>query len=769
MTAAALTRRRLRAWIGLAVAGSMLAFGLAGARAAVPALAPAGAGIRAVCPPAASGRLRCHVLELTAPARAAGRTGPAGRPAAAAGAAQTTECHVPAEGCYGLRPADLHTAYELPQAPPSPQTIAIIAAGGDPTIRKDLANYDSIFALPGCPGESPCPAVVNGAGEKRPLPAVQEEAPLETSLDVEVAHAVCPGCDLLLVEAASETLAAFEEATDTAVRLGADEISISFGEAEPASVVEGGAAFDHPGVVITAPAGDTGYLNWSSPEAERGRPEYPASSPYVIAVGGTTLELGPAGEWQGEQVWDRLEPKDEGTGSGCSTLFAAPAWQLELPKWEALGCGGARATDDLAAIADPHLGVAAYDTTKNSEGHKPGWKRVGGTSVGAPLVAAAFALAGGAHGVPYPAKTLYRNAALDPGLLNEIATGTNGACGRTLGRGCTPGEQAADCADRPICVAGPGYDGPTGLGSLHGIGALEPPLAFRTVAPSQARRGDSFGVEAVVEFSGEPVPVASATPDVCAVTEGEVTLLAAGTCTLAAARPGYREAQQSFAVAGTPQQVGFSSDPPADAVAGGPSYTPAASATSGLPVTIVSLTPEVCGLQGNSVAPIAAGLCTIAAEQAGDGEYEAAQPAMQSYPVAARAAAGVLSLRETPTPFAGSASLRLHRAPSISRRDGAITLSLALSPGGKVRWLMTFGLAGKCRPHAACARRIVTFASGSRTVAAGGLKLILRPRPAALRVLHERRPLRVHALLTLTTSSGTVRVLRSTIVVRLSG
>ena len=128
--------------------------------------------------------------------------------------------------------------------------------------------------------------MLNGQG-KRHLPAVEGDAPLETSLDIEVAHAICPGCTLLLIEASSASLAAFEEATDTAARLGADEISLSWGEAEPAQVVQEGAALDHPGVVITAAAGDTGYLNWASPEAERGRPEYPASSPDVIAVGST--------------------------------------------------------------------------------------------------------------------------------------------------------------------------------------------------------------------------------------------------------------------------------------------------------------------------------------------------------------------------------------------------------------------------------------------------------------------------------------------------
>ena len=769
----------------------MFVWGPAEARAAVPAAAPSRDGIRAVCPPAGSGRLRCHALELTAPAGGISAAGvaPAGPSVVVPGAAQTPECHIPlaSEGCYGLRPQDLDAAYGLPKTPVSTQTIAIVTAGGDPTIKKDLANYDSEFGLPGCPGETPCPTVLDAQG-KRHLPPVEGDAPLETSLDVEVAHAVCPGCDLLLIEASSASLAAFEEATDTAARLGAEEVSISWGEAEPAQVIEGGAAFDHPGVVITAAAGDTGYLNWASPEAERGRPEYPASSPDVIAVGGTDLELGPTGEWRGEQVWDQLEPDDEAGGSGCSTLFDAPSWQLELADWNAVGCGEMRATADVAAISDPALGVAVYDATKDTEGHKPGWRRLGGTSVGAPLTAAAFALAGGAHGVAYPAQTLYRNAALDPGLVHDITTGTNGACALVLGRGCSAQEQGADCASRPICVAGSGYDGPTGLGSLQGIGVLEPRLGFRTLPPSPARRGDSFAVEAIVEATGQPATVTSVTPAVCTVAAGEATLLAAGACTLAATQAGYLEAQQSFTVARTNQQVGFTTSAPTDAVEGGPAYAAAASASSGLPVAFVTTTPSVCGIDGDGVVPLSAGLCTIAAEQAGDAEYEPARSATQSYAVAAAAPAGggpgggvtaggtpvggalpgeVLSVRETVTPFPGAATLHLRSAPSVSRRDGAITLSLAVSPGGTVGWQMSFTRATRCPDHdSACAHRSVRFGSGQSPSAAGTFRLTVHPSPAALKLLRDHRALHVRAVVTLRTVSGTVLHIDSTILVR---
>ena len=157
---------------------------------------------------------------------------------------------------------------------------------------------------------------------------------------------------------------------------------------------------------------------------------------------------------------------------------------------------------------------------------------------------------------------------------------------------------------------------------------------------------------------------------------------------------------------------------------------PAASASSGLPVTFVSTTPAVCGVRGDEVAPLSAGLCTIAAGQAGDAEYEPAASAVQSYTVAAAPSAGgtpegevpragggpageVLSSLGDTTPFPGAATFRLRGAPSVTRRDGAITLSITASAGGTVRWQLTFTRTAQCPPHSSsCARRRGHFASG---------------------------------------------------------
>jgi subtilase family serine protease len=429
--------------------------------------------MRDPCPSLGPGRVHCHVLELVPRASVALATVPSCRPPLAR------------KGCFGLRPRDLRSAYHLPARARTAQTIAIVAAGDDRTSVRDLGVYDAEFALPECTPKNGCLTKLNGSGRRGPLPPASPQAAEESSLDLQVAHAVCPNCSLDLVEASSTSLAAFEEAEETAARLpGVTEISNSWGEAEPAQPPRAGAAFDHPGIVVTASAGDTGYDNWGSPEGERGAPEYPASSPDVIAVGGTTLTTGEHGEWLAEAPW---EAQAGAGGSGCSRYFSAPVWQTSLPNWSAVGCQDRRAVADLAVDADPYTGVAIYDSSKNAEGIVPQWRRLGGTSVGAPLVAAAFALAGGAYGVAYPGQTLYEQAARRTHAVHDITSGSNGEC---VSMDCTVEEEAASCDATAICVAGPGYDGPTGIGSLNGVGALKPPRAQRGTGSAAVRLAD---------------------------------------------------------------------------------------------------------------------------------------------------------------------------------------------------------------------------------------------------------------------------------------
>ena len=495
----------------------------AGATSTVSPLPASDYTVRPACAAPAPGHAGCLALALmpgTAAARA--HTHPLGMTRSA-----PLKTLKPAENGYGLRPTDLRAAYfpgEQPEAPPSePQTIALVDAYNDPHAEADLNIYAHEFGLAELTrctggGESNCFEKVNQKGETTnpPFPTSEaerqaelavcekeereaackqvEEAEgwaLEISTDVEMARAVCQSnCKILLVEADSSSDENLEEAERTAVALGAGEISNSWGGGELRS---DSPAFNHPGIVITASAGDDGYLNWTqAEEAEAHKEEYnvganyPASSPHVVAVGGTKLTLS-GGIRQSETVWND-DPGPEGNnngagGGGCSLWFAAQEWQRNVPAWSTVGCEDRRAVADVSADADPYTGVAVYDSVPyvhEEEGkvvNTPfGWVPIGGTSVASPIIASMFALAGGAHGVAYPAKTLY--AHLGSASLHDITAGGNGKCDGAYEPGC-PGSMSPlspfDCGQHTlICNAATGYDGPTGVGTPDGIAALQP-------------------------------------------------------------------------------------------------------------------------------------------------------------------------------------------------------------------------------------------------------------------------------------------------------
>jgi hypothetical protein len=480
--------------------------------------------VRAACAAPAPGHAGCLALQLvprTAEARA--HTHPIG--IASAALATPSRPPSPAAGEFGVRPQDLHSAYQLPTNAPSAQTIALVDAYNDPSAEADLETYSREFGIPECTTASGCFKQVNQDGETTGLPFpktteilteeeqrcfedgseeacfLTEEAEgwaVEISLDIETARAVCQNCHITLVEANSASYANLETAENTAARLGADEISNSWAgpECVKGECLDEDAAFNHPGIVIAAAAGDNGYLNW----LERSRSAYadfPASSPHVVAVGGTRLKLGPDGEWSGETVWnDGGESKGvrDGHGAGgggCSTGFEAPLWQQDVADWTAVGCGDKRAVADVSADADPYTGVAVYDSGPGYECESEPevhWCTYGGTSVATPLIAATFALAGGANGVEYPAKTLYENEAKSPASLHDVTEGSNGECllpfnEKTGLPSCTSAEEAkTSCDSEAICLARTGYDGPTGVGTPNSIGAFAPAPGAPTVA-----------------------------------------------------------------------------------------------------------------------------------------------------------------------------------------------------------------------------------------------------------------------------------------------
>ncbi len=360
-----------------------------------------------------------------------------------------------------LTPQDLHAAYSLPAetALSSTQTVAVVDAFDDPTAEADLGVYDEQFGLPACTSANGCFRKVNEEGKASPLPPVNGEWASEISIDVQMAHAICQDCHVLLVEAKSEEFTDLGAAVDAAVDAGATEISNSYaGPEEPAIAsffTELNADFyENPGVVVTASSGDCGYLNEACPGEPRAA-DFPADSPDVVAVGGTSLT--DKKEAWSSTVWG------EG-GSGCSEIFAAPAWQSAVSDFADTGCGTERSVADVAAIGNPNTGVDVYDSTPEGTGQPTGWGVWGGTSVASPIVAAEFALAGGSHGVAYPAATLYAHLG-EGGDLYDVVSGSNGSCGEIS------------------CQAAVGYDGPTGVGSPIGLGAFATAGSPESISP----------------------------------------------------------------------------------------------------------------------------------------------------------------------------------------------------------------------------------------------------------------------------------------------
>ncbi len=451
------------------LSGLVLSLAASGAQAGVSPLSASNYSVRPACTRPVPGSASCLALQLV-PVTAAARAHE--RPLAMNAAHAIRPANAAAEGAFGLRPQDLHSAYKLPVSAPSQQTIALVDAYDDPNAEADLAVYDREFGLPECTSANGCFAKINQNGQSGPLPAPSGEWALEEALDVETAHAICQNCRILLVEAESNSTSALEAAENRAALAGATEISNSWGSLEP---LGDSAAFNHPGVVITAAAGDNGYLNWDGWEAsERGSVEYPASSPHVVAVGSTRLTLSADGEWAGETVWNN---GDGASGGGCSAHFGAPFWQRALVNWQSVGCGSGRAVADVSVDGDPYTGAAVYDSTPWG-GYVIGWVPVGGTSLSSPIIAAAYALAGGAHGVPYPARTLYESARGAGSTLHNVTSGSNGACYEASTpegeSGCSATQEAASCAGMAICRAGTGYSGAAGVGTPNGLGAFIP-------------------------------------------------------------------------------------------------------------------------------------------------------------------------------------------------------------------------------------------------------------------------------------------------------
>ncbi len=330
----------------------------------------------------------------------------------------------------GLSPADIRQAYGIDSVSfgsiagtGAGQTIAIVTAYNDPYILADLRAFDRQFNLP-----DPPKFTVIGQDGTTTLPGPDPDGPgnswvLETSMDVEWAHAVAPNANILLIEANSSADSDLLAAVDTARKhTGVSVVSMSWSEDEFSGESSEDKHFTtpsgHTGVTFIAPTGDDGAGM-----------AYPAASPNVLAVGGTTLRLSAGGDYISETSWGYGDASlaNGGSGGGISRYEKQPAYQHALVTQSST----MRAGPDVAFDADPDSSpVAVYDTWDN--GASSPWTLCGGTSLGVPAWAGIIAIANQGRvlagmGTLYgPTQTLPMIYALPSGDFHDITTGDNG-------------------------------------------------------------------------------------------------------------------------------------------------------------------------------------------------------------------------------------------------------------------------------------------------------------------------------------------------------
>ncbi len=405
----------------------------------------------------------CGAIQLLHPSRN-WHPGPTGHGHGGGGGSSTG---LPASGYY---PGDLLSAYGLSSVAqfsggpgPSAPTVAIVDAYDDPYAASDLATYrstltgatDSVTGLadptipPLCssPGGSGCVTFtkVNQSGSTS-YPRANSSWSEEISLDLDMVSAVCPDCNITLVEASSNSFSNLEQAVSYAKSLHPAAVTNSYGGSEFSSETSYNSVYSSSssgGTAVTASSGDGGY-----------GVEYPAASPGLTAVGGTSLTFDGSGTWS-QTVWSTSST--EGAGSGCSAYEGLPSWQNDQGVYNlSTDCSG-RQVADVSAVADPYTGVAVYDTYGLS-----GWAVFGGTSASAQIIGGVYGLAAGQGGERAAPGGLY----VDTGTTNTgptsgltpVRSGSTSGCGNYL---CNAADSLAS-----------GYNGPTGLGTPSGLGAF---------------------------------------------------------------------------------------------------------------------------------------------------------------------------------------------------------------------------------------------------------------------------------------------------------
>jgi kumamolisin len=341
-----------------------------------------------------------------------------------------------------FKPQEVAALYGFPtDSDGSGQTVAIIELGGGFT-KADLDEYWDVMGV--VPTPSVVAVSVDGAGN---VPDGPQGADGEVMLDIEVVGAVAPGAKIA-VYFAPNTTSGFLDAITTAIHdpvRTPSVVSISWGQAEDAPqgwTAQARQAYDQAfqdaaalGVTICCASGDNGSAD--GVDDGEAHVDFPASSPWVLACGGTKLRANGAAI-ANEVVWN--EPGGGATGGGVSRFFKLPAYQASagVPRQVDRNKKG-RGVPDVAGDADPTTGYRVRVDGQNTV--------IGGTSAVAPLYAALIAQINAKlnRTVGFINPALYAH-----GPFQDITSGDNGAY-----------------------QAGVGWDACTGLGSLDGTAVLD--------------------------------------------------------------------------------------------------------------------------------------------------------------------------------------------------------------------------------------------------------------------------------------------------------
>ncbi len=373
---------------------------------------------------------------------------------------------------------DLITAYNLadPSLPSGEgKIVAIVDACGYSDIVGDLNKYRAQYGLGAITqcgggvghaptaGGSQCIGVVSQTGDAN-VPPDDSNWAGETALDVQMISAACPKCSILVVQVDSSSTADLNAGISEAITLHGDAVSNSWGGNESS----GDTVPSHTGTLVTAASGDADYLNEIGAINEDAgtvkltlhTPNYPASDPTILGVGGTTLTMDEtASRCYSDTAWSYMIPVTStnplhgktvyGGGSGCSKEFAKPSYQSGL----AMGSCSKRGSVDISAAAD--FSVGAYSGSVCIKGQTcggiavyggGGWNPSVGTSAATPFATAVLVRMGlgdKANADLYAAASSFL----------DVTTGNNDPSGK--------------CTD-VMCNAGTGWDGPTGLGVPDG-------------------------------------------------------------------------------------------------------------------------------------------------------------------------------------------------------------------------------------------------------------------------------------------------------------